>query len=197
MGGLVARWFIEREDGNRVVRRLIMLGTPNNGSPWPGVVEWGTTSLAVGLNELSKVVWPASVLAGLVQATHWVKVTLAEMTTDSNFLKDLYLSPDPAVDYTLIVGNTSLIPMTRADAERQSRLKRLLKRIWSDQTKYDLADQFFGGSENDTAVSVKSMRHMPGGRTPSWDIRPVACDHVSYFCNPEGLKVLAAALGLG
>ena len=37
MGGLVSRWFIEREGGNRVVRRLVMLGTPNGGSPWPRV----------------------------------------------------------------------------------------------------------------------------------------------------------------
>src|SRR5262249_54405765 len=40
MGGLVARWFIEREGGDRVVRRLVMLGTPNGGSPWPGMVGW-------------------------------------------------------------------------------------------------------------------------------------------------------------
>ena len=35
IGGLVARWFIEREGGNRVVQHLVMLGTPNAGSPWP------------------------------------------------------------------------------------------------------------------------------------------------------------------
>ena len=35
MGGLVSRWFIEREGGNRAIQRLIMLGTPNGGSPWP------------------------------------------------------------------------------------------------------------------------------------------------------------------
>ncbi|MFM7072278.1 MAG: caspase family protein, partial [Planctomycetota bacterium] len=33
MGGLVSRWFIEREGGNRVVDHLVMFGTPNNGSP--------------------------------------------------------------------------------------------------------------------------------------------------------------------
>jgi hypothetical protein len=54
MGGLVSRWFIEREGGDRVVRRLVMLGTPNGGSPWPAVADWATTALAVGLNELSK-----------------------------------------------------------------------------------------------------------------------------------------------
>jgi triacylglycerol esterase/lipase EstA (alpha/beta hydrolase family) len=33
MGGLVSRWFIEREGGNRVVDHLVMFGTPNAGSP--------------------------------------------------------------------------------------------------------------------------------------------------------------------
>ena len=32
MGGLVARWFIEKEGGNTVITRLVMAGTPNNGS---------------------------------------------------------------------------------------------------------------------------------------------------------------------
>ncbi len=45
MGGLVSRWFIEREGGNQVVRRLVMLGTPNGGSPWPKVVDWATVAL--------------------------------------------------------------------------------------------------------------------------------------------------------
>jgi pimeloyl-ACP methyl ester carboxylesterase len=34
MGGLVSRWFIEREGGNRVVDHLVMFGTPNAGSPF-------------------------------------------------------------------------------------------------------------------------------------------------------------------
>ena len=33
MGGLVSRWFIEREGGHRLVDHLVMCGTPNNGSP--------------------------------------------------------------------------------------------------------------------------------------------------------------------
>lgn len=33
MGGLVSRYFIEREDGAAIVRKLVMVGTPNGGSP--------------------------------------------------------------------------------------------------------------------------------------------------------------------
>ena len=194
MGGLVSRWFIEREGGNRVVRRLIMLGTPNGGFPWPRVQDWATTALAVGLNELSKVAWPAAVLAGLVQAVEAVDVTLDQMVPDSAFLRDLYSSPDPRVPYLLIAGNTSLIPTSAGDEARRSKLRRLLARLWSDRTKWEVADLLFGGSENDFAVSLGSMRHLADGRDPAYESRTVACDHMSYFRNPEGLRALAGAI---
>ena len=91
----MSRWFIEREGGNRVVRRLIMLGTPNGGSPVAARAGLGDHGAGGGLNELSKVVWPASVLAGLVQAIELVDVTLDQMVPDSAFLQDLNASPDP------------------------------------------------------------------------------------------------------
>ena len=177
MGGLVSRWFIEREGGNRVVRRLVMLGTPNGGSPWPRVQDWATTALAVGLNELSKVAWPASVLAGLVQAVEAVDVTLDQMVPDSDFLKDLLRQPRPEDPLHHDRGQHVADPGDDGGRERRSRLRRLLARLWSDRTKYDLADLFFGGSENDIAVSLDSMRHLAEGRRaglrgPAGGLRP-------------------------
>ena len=66
MGGLVARWFIEREAGNQIVNHLIMLGTPNAGSPWPTVQAWVTTALAIGLNSLSTLAFPVKMLGSLM-----------------------------------------------------------------------------------------------------------------------------------
>jgi pimeloyl-ACP methyl ester carboxylesterase len=194
MGGLVSRWFIERESGHRVVRRLIMLGTPNGGSPWSRVQDWATTALTIGLNELSKVCWPAAVLAGLVRGIEAVDVTLDQMLPDSAFLRELNASPDPKVPYVLIAGDTSLIPASAGDAERRSSLRRLLARLWSNRTKYDLADMFFGGAENDVAVSVASMRHTTVPREPTCDVRTIACDHMSYFHHPEGLRAIASVI---
>jgi pimeloyl-ACP methyl ester carboxylesterase len=193
MGGLVSRWFIEKEGGNKIVRRLVMVGTPNGGSPWPRVQDWATTVLAVGLNELSKVIWPATVLAGLVQAVEAVDVTLDQMVPNSDFLRDLHASPDPKVPYYLISGNTSLILSPLADEERRSKLQRLLVRLWSDQTKYKVADLFFGGSDNDIAVSIDSMKTLGAGRE-LLEVQTVACDHISYFRHPEGLKAFASVL---
>lgn len=196
MGGLVSRWFIEREGGDRVVRRLVMLGTPNGGSPWPNVVDWATTALAVGLNELSKIVWPAALLAGLTHAASTAQITLGEMMTDSDFLKDLSRSPDPGPDvsYFLIAGNTSLIPATSENEERRSKLQALLARLWSDRTKYDFANLMFGGSDNDIAVSLTSMRNLPGGRQRTCEVAIAASDHMSYFRHPGTLKLLSKAL---
>jgi hypothetical protein len=194
MGGLVSRWFIEREGGHAIVRRLIMLGTPNGGSPWPRVQDWATSALAVGLNGLSTVLWPASVLAGLVQAVEQVDVTLDQMVPDSGFLRDLYASPDPKIPYLMIAGDTSTIPSAAEDQQRRSKLRRLLAKLWSDRTKYDVADVFFGGEGNDIAVSIASMRHLADGRASPCEVRPVACDHVSYFHHPGTLKTLAECL---
>jgi hypothetical protein len=95
MGGLVSRWFIERESGNKTVQHLIMLGTPNAGSPWSTVQELATTC------------WPAAVLGGLVTALERVDVTLDQMRPGAKFLQLLAASPDPGIPYTLIAGNTS------------------------------------------------------------------------------------------
>ncbi len=194
MGGLVSRWFIEHAGGNQLVRRLVMLGTPNGGSPWPGVVDWATTALTVGLNELSKVAWPAFVLSGLVQATHWARVTLEQMEPTSAFLKSLQAGPGPKIPYTLIAGNTSRIRAGASEENRRSQLRRLLARLWSDRTKYELADLFFGGSNNDIAVSLESMQQAPASHDPAWHVHEVACDHLNYFQNEASLQILAHTL---
>ena len=177
-----------------MVRRLTMLGTPNGGSPWPSVEDWATTALAVGLNGLSMVLWPASVLAGLVQAIEAVDVTLDQMVPNSGFLKDLYASPDPKVPYVMVAGDTSMIPGATGDVERRLKLRRLLAKLRSDRTIYDVADHFFGRSQNDVAVSLESMGYLAEGRISPCEVRTVACDHLSYFHNPDGLKTLATIL---
>jgi hypothetical protein len=195
MGGLVSRWFVEREGGHRVLSHLIMLGTPNDGSPWPAVKSWATTALAVGLNELGKVFWPATILAGLVKATEVLDTTLDQMKPGSRLLKDLFGSPDPKIPYLLIAGDTSTIPAPpEAETAHRSRLARLLRRLWPDDAKYRAADLLFGGSNNDIAVSVASMRRIPDGRQLALDVHPVACDHMSYFRHPESLKVIAGVV---
>jgi pimeloyl-ACP methyl ester carboxylesterase len=185
MGGLVSRWLIEREGGNQIVDHLIMLGTPNAGSPWPTVQAWGTAALAIGLNSLSTVAWPVKVVGSLVAAIETIDITLDQMQPGSEFLKSLAASPDPQIPYTVLAGNTSIIPA----AVGSNRLQRLMQKLMSDA----VALPFFG-QPNDIAATVYSIKYIPEGRQHPPRIQEVGCDHLVYFTNPEGLAALSAAV---
>jgi len=189
MGGLVSRWFIEREGGNQVVQHLIMLGTPNGGSPWPTVQDWATLALGIGLNSLSTVAWPVKVLGSLISAIEAVDVTLDQMKPNSDFLKTLAQSDDPGIPYSIIAGNTSIIPAAvQQQGEKSSLLERLMQNLFGKV----VALPFFG-QPNDIAVTVQSIRNVTDGRSLPPEIQEVACDHLTYFNHPEGLKALIAA----
>ncbi len=199
MGGLVSRWFIEQEGGHQVVRRLVMLGTPNDGSPWPSVANWATTAIALGLNQLTAIPWPSVVLGALQKSAESPTKTLNEMVRGSKVLEALSGAGDPGIPYVMLAGVTSLIPSATQEAGpgAGSRLGRLLSRLTSPNFLHDVADPFFMGQDNDIAVSLESMRNVPKGRKLAYDVRPVACDHVSYFRDPEGLNALAEVLSRG
>ena len=59
---------------------------------------------------------------------------------------------------------------------------------------HEVANPFFLSQANDVAVSVASMENIAPGRKPPYEVRPVACDHLSYFRDPAGLKALVEVL---
>lgn len=184
MGGLVSRWFIEREEGNRVVQHLVMLGTPNAGSPWPTVQDLATVALGIGLNSLSTVAWPVKVLGSLVSGLEAVDVTLDQMRPSSPFLKTLAASPDPGIPYSVIAGNTSIMRAAMEEEGNQtSRLKRLIQKLGTQIVEFP-----FLGQPNDIAVKVDSIENIPEGRNITPNIQEVACDHLTYFV--EGSQAL-------
>ncbi len=196
MGGLVSRWFIEREGGNQVVQHLVMLGTPNAGSPWPRLQDWATVALGLALNSLTVAAWPAKALGGLVAAIESVDVTLDQMVPGSELLTDLAASPDPNVPYTLIAGDTAIKPAAlqpQTERDGASLLQRLLRRLSVNNALRLAADQVFL-VPNDIAVAVASMTTLGPERTPALEILPAVCDHMSYFRDPAGLEALARAL---
>jgi len=112
MGGLVSRWFIEREGGNKMVNHLVMLGTPHAGSPWPAVQDMAFAFLGWGLNQMPEMVWPAKVVADLAaKSLNFVEANdnaLDQMQPDSPFFKAIAHNLDPQVPYTIIAGDRSL-----------------------------------------------------------------------------------------
>lgn len=199
MGGLISRWFIEREGGNQVVQHLVMLGTPNAGSPWPAIEEWVLTTLAVGLNQLASIMWPAEVIAILLDfLNEKATIALNQMQPDSSFIQQLRASPipDPGVPYTIIAGDHSFTPAAlQPDPLQNSPLQRLVKKLLNKPVDQVVKIVFFN-EPNDIAVNLTSIKAVYPEQTPKLTILDpdAACDHFTYFTNPEGLKNLAKAL---
>jgi hypothetical protein len=192
MGGLVSRWFIEREGGNQVAGFLAMLGTPNGGSPWSTIEDWAIAALSLGLNGLAAIAWPARILGGLVGAVEKIDVALDQMKPGSDFLKALDASPAPGIPYAIIAGNTSLVSAPNADRDKARR--GLLARLKSLNLLHLATAPAFFGEPNDIAVSVENIRRQPPRRVPEATLLEVACDHLTYFSTPVGLSALSDAL---
>ena len=190
MGGLVLRWFIEREKGNRVAQHLVTLGAPHAGSPWPTVDGFATTALALGLNGLSAMAWPAKLLGNLAGAIEAVDVTLDQMAPNSPFLTALGQSADPKVVYTLLVGNTSIIAHAAGDRVLQA----LLARLTPQRVLHAVTALAFLDKPNDIAVGVTSAKAVPNGRAPAPRVVEVACDHITFFSADAGRQALLDAL---
>ncbi len=188
MGGLVARWFIEQLGGNKVVSRLVMLGTPNAGSPWPKVEDWVTTMLGVGLNGLAQFHWTTAVIAKLVSLTgaalEKVDTAVDEMNPASEFFKKLSKSRDPQMSYKILAGNTSIL--------ENDETRRLLGKLRLQS--YGALTRFLFKEDNDIAVAVASIRQIDTERDPKPVSVVVASDHVSYFRTDDALKQLEKAL---
>lgn len=195
MGGLVSRWFIEREGGNSMVQHLFMLGTPNAGSPWPTIQDWATAAIALGLNGLTAVAWPARVVGGLVAATEKIDVALDQMSPGSDLLAGLASDSDPGIPYTVLAGNTSVITaaLVPESAQKKSRIARLFSCLRLRPWLHKVASLAFFGQPNDVAVSVESISSLPK-TIGQVTVQEVACDHMSYFTTEAGLRALADAL---
>ena len=184
MGGLVSRWFIEREGGAAVVSRLVTLGTPNGGSPWPVVQKWATIAVGLGVNALATVAWPISAFSGLLGLIEKIDVTLDQMEPGSTLLGGLAASAAPGVDYTLLAGNTSII-------DGDERVTKLLVKL-----RQEVAGKAFFGEHNDIAVTVASASGVPAGWVPAPVVDEVACDHLTYFTVPASLRAARRRAGV-
>ncbi|MUG95771.1 AAA family ATPase [Scytonema sp. UIC 10036] len=190
IGGLLARWFIEREGGHQVVQHLIMIGTPNTtpnaGAPLPDFKDWVTLVLTLGLNAFSTVSWSTQVVGSLIEATENTSVPTEPVDPGSKFLRTLAASRDPGIPYTIVAGNASVL----SPVLQEGRRNRLMQKLFGSRVPtLPLFRQ-----PNDLAATVESMTSIPEGRSPHPTIIEVACDHFTYFTHSEGLTALGNAL---
>ncbi|MEM6436888.1 MAG: caspase family protein, partial [Cyanobacteria bacterium P01_D01_bin.115] len=190
LGGLVARWLIEREAGAAIANHLVLVGVPNGGTPWATLQAWATAALGIGLNSLSTVAWPVKVVGSLVAAIEAFDVTLDQMQPGSELLKSLAASPTHHVPYTVVGGDRSVPPAALlATAPNQSLLQRLFSKLFTDST-----NLLFLGQANDLFASEHSLRLRAPERSASNQFITVACDHFTYFATPAGRQALMQAL---
>ncbi len=188
MGGLVSRWFIEKEDGGEVVTRLFTFGTPHNGSPYSNISELVTMAVTYAVNSsaiLQPWLLPLMLAGKLLKKT---QLTLSQMKPGGEWLQGLNDGTTPPIPYTIIVGNTQLI-----DPEKDEKIKGLLRRIlarFKNRPHYLLLDALLFGQPNDIAVSTESQQAVASDDVPL----VVASDHLCYFDNLSSLKALEEKL---
>ncbi|WP_414585291.1 caspase family protein [Scytonema sp. PCC 10023] len=197
MGGLVSRTFIEKENGKQIVQHLVMLGTPNAGSPWPQIQDWAFTALGIGLNGLSRVAWPVNIIAALLAFLESQEKALNQMKPDGDFIQSITQNTDPNVQYTIIAGDRSIRPsaLEIEPGKNSSQIKRLMQKLFGSAVD-SVIDTVFLQQPNDIAVTLESIKSISLKRTPQPRIisPDVACDHLTYFTTQAGLDALVQAL---
>lgn len=186
MGGLVTRWFIEREGGNKMVDHLVMCGTPNNGSPF-GKIDGARKILNVltglAVNYVPMFIPFSGTVLLLLNRSKNITPTLEQMNPSSDFIKTLNASEDPGIRYTILAGDVD----TYEEPSDQFFAKMLAKVGQSS-----VFEALFGMKANDIAVSVESILGVESGRANVPARTNVACHHLNYFVSPAGQQALKA-----
>jgi hypothetical protein len=185
MGGLIARWLIEREGGHQFIDHLVMCGTPNQGSPF-GRIDTAR-SLAGLLTTWAINAFPAFAPFGtglltVLGRSKKISPTLEQMAPESDFIRQLNAGDDPAVRYTVLAGDI------RGYDEAADPL---LARLTAKLGKGPLFDALYHDAGHDIAVSTLSIAGLPGPRIPVPARQAVACHHLNYFASEAGLRALA------
>jgi len=185
MGGLIARWLIEREGGNRFIDHLVMCGTPNQGSPF-GKID-SARSLTGLLTTWAINVFPAFAPFGtglltVLGRSKKISPTLEQMDPGSPLINALNAGEDPGVRYSILAGDIR---------GYQEGADPLLARLTAKLGKGPLFDALYHEAGHDIAVSTVSIEGVPEPREPGAVRQVVACHHLNYFMSEAGLRALA------
>ncbi len=188
MGGLVSRYMIENLRGDEIANHLIMLGTPNGGSPISALKDWIQMAISMAMSKLAMFAWATAPMVFLFNKTmKEIGVSLKQLNGNEPFLQNLAKTAQPKTPYTIIAGNTKMTPLLTEGTPESGSLHRLLGKIQSK-----VLDDFLFGSPNDIAVSLDSIKNVKWVKEE--EIIYAACDHMSYFSTEEGTKAMAEAV---
>jgi pimeloyl-ACP methyl ester carboxylesterase len=184
MGGLVARWFIEQEGGNRVVDHLVMCGTPNVGSPF-GKIDSARNLTSVlttwAMNSFPAFAPFGAGLLAVLGRSKKISPCLEQMNPGSELIRELNASNDPVVRYSILAGDIR---------DYQEESDALLAKLTAKIGKGALFDALYRDAGHDIAVSLASIQGVPDARQPAPLKREVGCHHLNYFASAAGLRAL-------
>ncbi|PTS98634.1 hypothetical protein DBR11_14415 [Pedobacter sp. HMWF019] len=189
MGGMVSRWFIEKLGGNKVISKLIMLGTPNNGTPWADVRDFAEVLLTYAINGAAFLKPWMFILSAFGKLAAGTQVAFKQMNIKNGMYPQLNDNTDPTIPYVIIAGNTQNIIVNYRDTA--SVISKLFLKVKSRGI-YDALDVVLFKESNDIAVTDKSILDIKGAENWSKSITTfdVACDHLNYFITPEALDLV-------
>ena len=188
MGGLIARYFIEKLTGKEFVTHLIMLGTPNNGSEIADLKNMIMPWITMGLNGAAFIQPYLLPITWLGKVLNKATVTLEELSPNSSLIQTLNNLPDAQIPYHIVVGNTDLMKAKRPE---EYGLIQKVKDIFKERDGVQVVDMFLG-KPNDLVVSTDSICNP--GQQKNVKLIEVPSNHFNYFVEEtEGLAALAEA----
>lgn len=178
MGGLVARYFVQNLGGDKLLRHLVLAGTPNQGSAIARLTTYRDYAIPL-LTLLVNLPWgipaAASVL-GLLEKSKDLTSTLAQMDWEQDsFLKNLQKGTLHGLPCSIVAGDL-----------QQYLLKNTDKRKLMDKAFALGGRLFYGDTPNDLAVSVESIQSVPN----AFGATVVACHHLGYFEDTASVRVM-------
>lgn len=176
MGGLVTRYYVEKLGGKKCVSKVMLFGTPNNGSELSDLKGMVTNLLTVAVNGaifLKPYILPLTFLG---RSLNKLLVTVEQLNPKSDFIKELNSLPDTGIHYYIVAGCTDLIKK-----EQEPQIHSFYQRIVTalkNSGAHQAADWWFK-EPNDLAVTVASAHQV--GKQKNVHIEDVPCDHFGFF----------------
>lgn len=184
MGGLVSRAMVELAGGARYVDRMVLAGSPNNGTPLMNRVKSLETLINIAIN---KVLGPAvgGVLAWLLRSVVKAAVGPADLAVGSDFLDRLNRPSGGRIPYLALDGRA---PLVDDDAG-------FVKRMAAKGAGVALGLLF--GEPHDLVVGSKSITGIQGGAYPALSAVMTRCNHFDYLTDEASLDAVRGFLASG
>lgn len=175
MGGLVSRHMIETLDGDVLVKRLFMAGTPNAGSAFGKVEDirkWSVRVLTLACNYGKQFLGAWGPFLEIVNkglgAAGFITKTLGQMDAGSKFLEALNGTQRPiATRYYILAGDSAKY---KKEAEDTGFIEKIELAVGSI---------LYWNTPNDIAVSVESIQDVPAAYVEK--SIETGAHHLNYF----------------